>query len=249
MSDGPTRVEAPPPPSYKPEFKTLENGDQQWTYKDVPSTGDETTYTKSHLDHDSVNPRLDWQIKTADGRVYDSHTKGPWEVNYPDGSSLQKNEYNYLSFSKPITVKIGGAPLAVNEVTQLEPDQTAIGKQWVYEDPAVPNQTVTFNADRTWEAVGADGKGFGYRSPGPWKVTNLDGYVETLEAGSKDIQVEHIAGHSTWRDFVGSQEHNSETGISRRPHAFLLSAPDTSPMSLSAIPRTMNMSSSEPALV
>ncbi len=241
--DASTKVEAPPPPSYKPEFKTLENGDQQWTYKDVPNAGDETTYTKNHLFHDSYNPQLDWQIKTADGKVYDRNTKGPWEVNYPDGSSLLKNESNYLSFSKPITVEIGGKPLAVKEVTQLEADQKAIAKQWVYEDPAVPHQTVTFNADRTWEAVGADGKGFSYRSPGPWKVTNIDGYVETLAAGSKEIDVEHIAGHSNWRDFVGSAEHNSETGTSRRPRAFSLSASDTSPMSLSAIPRTLDMSS------
>lgn len=122
----------------------------------------------------------------------------------------------------------------------MHADQTPIAKQWVYEDPAVPGQTVTFNADRTWEAVGADGKSFSYRSPGPWKVTNLDGFVETLPAAGKDIDVEHIAGHSNWRDFARSSEPQSEGGA-RKPRAFRLAADDTSPMSLSEVARNIEM--------
>ncbi len=235
------KPEMPPAPSYKPEAKTLENGSQQWTYRDIPNKGDETVYTRSAQEHELHNPKLDWQIKTADGKVYDRNTQGPWEINYPDGSSLVRNEFNYLSFNKPVTVNIGGKDQAVKEVTQMHSDQTPIAKQWVYEDPAVPGQTVTFNADRTWEAVGADGKSFSYRSPGPWKVTNLDGFVETIPAGGKDIDVEHIAGHSNWRDFVGSAEPQSVAGGPRRPRVFPLSASDTSPMSLSQVARNLEM--------
>jgi len=236
----PVKPELPPKPSYKPEAKTLEDGAQQWTYKDIPNKGDETVYTRPAKAHEGAAPSMDWQIKTADGKVYDRNTKGPWEINYPDGSSLARNEFNYLSFSKPVTMNVGGKDLAVKEVTQMHADQTPIAKQWVYEDPAVPGQTVTFNADRTWEAVSADGKSFSYRSPGPWKVTNLDGFVETLPAGGKDIDVEHIAGHSNWRDFARSSEPQSESGP-RKPRAFRLAADDTSPMSLSEVARNIEM--------
>ncbi len=242
-------VKPEPPPSYKPDFKTLENGDQQWTYRDVPNKGDETVYTKGSTLVDGHKPSFDWQIKTADGKVYDRNTRGPWEINYPDGSSLIKNDVNYLSFTKPVSIEVGGKPLSVNEVTQLHADHSPIAKQWVYEDPAVPGQTVTFNADRTWEAIGADGKYFNYRSPGPWKVTNLDGYVETLapgkDAAGKDfeIDVNILPGLSTWRNFAGKPEGEPqpEPGKPRKPMAFSLSATDNSPMSLSDLPRRIDM--------
>jgi hypothetical protein len=242
-TDVPPKVEAPPPPVYKPEIQTLENGDQQWSYQDVPNKGDLTTYTKNVSDKSATSngPRLDWEIKTADGKVYNRNTKGPWEINYPDGTSLQMSDLNYLSFSKPITVLAGGKPLAVKEVTQLELDQRAVAKQWVYEDPAVPNQTITFNADRSWEADGADGKSFNRRSPGPWKVTNMSGILETKAAGSKDIDVELLQLPNGWFEFV-HPEQPAEAGKARKPQAFVTSAKDTSPMSLSALPRTLDLS-------
>jgi hypothetical protein len=241
VDPGPLKSDVPPPPSYKPEIKTLENGDQQWTYKDVPNVGDETVYTKGAKQFESHNPPFDWQIKTAEGKIYDRNTKGPWEINYPDGSSLIKSDLNYLSYSKPITVEIGGKPLAVKEVTQLEADQSALAKQWVYEDPAVPDQTVTFNADRTWEAVGADGKSFSYRSRGPWKVTNLDGYVETLKGDGSEIDVEYIPGLSNWRDFAKPAEATAQADGPRKPQAFSFAVSDMSPMSLSELPRKLDV--------
>ncbi|HEY9679048.1 MAG TPA: hypothetical protein V6C76_13645 [Drouetiella sp.] len=244
--DAPVKPEVPPPPSYKPLYDRLENGDQQWTYKNVPDKGDQTIYTRRDMHTASsgetrFNPELDWQIKTADGKVYDRNTQGPWEIKYPDGASLVKNESNYLSYNKPISVELGGKPLAVTEVTHLHADQKEIAKQWVYDDPAVPGQKVTFNADRTWEAVGADGKSFNYRSEGPWKVTNIDGYAESRAEGSGEIDVQLLNGLSNWRDFAGSPEAAKQADGPRRPQAFTLAVNDTSPMSLSRLPRILDM--------
>lgn len=242
VSDAPAKFEPPPPPTYTPETKILEDGSQQWSYKDVPGHGDEVTYTRQKVG-DYLSPKLDWQIKTADGKVYDQTTKGPWEIKYPDGSSLQKNEWNYLSFNKPVSIKFGGKDVQVNEVTQLHSDQKEIAKQWVYEDPAVPNQTVTFDANRNWTAVDANGKSFGPASEGPWKVTNIDGYVESKAAGQgSEIDVEVVPGLSNWRDRSRSAEQATES--SRRPRVFMISTTDPSPMGLSEIPRTMDISHS-----
>lgn len=115
----PPKPEAPPPPSYKPEVTKLENGDQQWTYHDVPNKGDQTVYTKGAQLFDGHKPSFSWEIKTADGKVYDRNTKGPWEIKYPDGSSLTKNESNYLSFNKPVTVEVGGKAAFCNRNNAL----------------------------------------------------------------------------------------------------------------------------------
>ncbi|CAN5364162.1 hypothetical protein BH10CYA1_BH10CYA1_33890 [soil metagenome] len=241
-SQPPTKVEPPPPPTYTPTTKVLEDGSQQWTYKDVPGNGDQVTYTRQKVG-DYLSPKLDWQIKTADGKLYDQYTPGPFEIKYPDRSSLQKSDLNYLSFNKPITVKFGGKDVQVNEVSQLHSDQTEIAKQWVYDDPAVPNQTVTFDANRNWTAVGADGKSFGPHSDGPWRATNIDGYIESKAAVGSEINVEIVDGLSNWRDRVESTQQQTEPGSARRPRVFMLSTTDPSPMSLSEAPRTMNMSS------
>ncbi|MBS1955674.1 MAG: hypothetical protein JST89_15935 [Cyanobacteria bacterium SZAS-4] len=239
-AEAPAKVEPPPPPTYTPETKILEDGSQQWSYKDVPGHGDEVTYTRQKVG-DYLSPKLDWQIKTADGKVYDQNTKGPWEIKYPDGALLQKNEWNYLSFNKPISIKIGGKDVPVNEVTQLHPDQKEIAKQWVYEDPAVPNQTVTFDANRNWSAVDANGKSFGPGSEGPWKVTNIDGYVESKAAGAgAEIDVEVVPGLSNWKERVKPAEQDAESG-KRRPRVFMISTTDPSPMGLSEMPRTMSL--------
>lgn len=243
-SEGPPKFEPPPPPTYTPTTKVLEDGSQQWSYKDVPGHGDEVTYTRQKVG-DYLSPKLDWQIKTADGKIYDQNTKGPWEIKYPDGASLQKNEWNYLSFNKPISIKLGGKDVQVNEVTQLHPDQKEIAKQWVYEDPAVLNQTVTFDANRNWSAVDANGKSFGPASEGPWKVTNIDGYVESKLAGAgSEIDVEVVPGLSNWRDRVKPAEQEAESGKPRRPRAFMISTTDPSPMGLSEMPRTMEIGTS-----
>lgn len=244
LVETPVKFEPPPPPTYTPTTKVLENGSQQWSYKDVPGRGDEVTYTREKVG-DYLSPKLDWQIKTADGKVYDASTKGPWEIKYPDGASLQMNEWNYLSFNKPISIKLGGKDVQVNEVTQLHPDQKPIAKQWMYQDPAVENQIVTFDAKRNWSAVDANGKSFGPASEGPWKVTNIDGYVESKAAGAgAEINVEIVPGLSNWRDRVKSTEPEADAGKPRRPRAFMLSTTDPSPMGLSELPRTMDFGSS-----